>query len=115
MILKSVACVKLVNKAAEEIRIAIFKSFVIKKINDLVTTSNKLTDNLQGGLASDLESDVAHGSPVVDHVEISYLQSLRTRPGLSVDENRLEVSIPFHSGVKVTDVYVQTGPVPREF
>jgi hypothetical protein len=40
-VLKSIACVALVRKAADEIRIAIFfKSFGVKKVNELVT-SNK--------------------------------------------------------------------------
>jgi hypothetical protein len=43
---KPIACVTLVRKAADEIRITIFfESFGVKKINELVVTSNKLTNN----------------------------------------------------------------------
>jgi hypothetical protein len=52
--------VALDRKAASEIRITIFfKSFGVKKINKLVVTSNKLTDNFAGLVASDLGPDVA--------------------------------------------------------
>jgi hypothetical protein len=45
-ILKSIECVELVRKAADDIRITIFfTSFGIKKTNVLVVTSNKLTNN----------------------------------------------------------------------
>jgi hypothetical protein len=43
MVLKSVACVALVPKTADETRITIvFKSFGSKKINELVATNNRL-------------------------------------------------------------------------
>jgi hypothetical protein len=42
-VLKSIACVALACKAADEIIMTIFKSFGLKKINELVVTSNKLT------------------------------------------------------------------------
>jgi hypothetical protein len=65
MALKSIACVALVRKAADKIIIAIFfKSFGIKKINELVVTCNKLTNNFVGLFASGLRPDVARGGPV---------------------------------------------------
>jgi hypothetical protein len=43
-VLKSIACVALVHKTVDEIRIMIFfKSFGEKKTNELVSTGNKLT------------------------------------------------------------------------
>jgi hypothetical protein len=42
-VLKSIACVALVRKAADEIKITIFfKSLGVKKINELVVPTNKL-------------------------------------------------------------------------
>jgi hypothetical protein len=68
-VLKLIACVALVRKAADEIRITIsFSNFSeIKKINELVVTSNKLTNNFAGQLTSGLLSDVARGPPVSPH------------------------------------------------
>jgi hypothetical protein len=41
-VLKSIACMALVHKAADEIRITIFfKFFEVNKINELVVTGNK--------------------------------------------------------------------------
>jgi hypothetical protein len=63
--LKSTACVALVRKAADEIRITIFlKSFGVWKINELVVTSNKLTNNFDGLVTSGLGPDMARGLPV---------------------------------------------------
>jgi hypothetical protein len=65
-VLKSIACVALVQKAADEIRITIsFKSFGVKKINELVVTSNKLTNNFASLVTNGLGPDVARGPPVV--------------------------------------------------
>jgi hypothetical protein len=49
-VLKPVASVALVRKAANEIRITIFfsDSYRGKKLNELVVTSNKLTNNFAG-------------------------------------------------------------------
>jgi hypothetical protein len=64
MVLKSVACA-LVRKAANEIRITIVcNSFGVKKINELVLSSNKLTNNFTSLVTSGLGPDVALGSPV---------------------------------------------------
>jgi hypothetical protein len=65
-VLKSVACVALVRKAANEIRISIFfKLLGEMKINELVVTSNKLTNNFAGLVTSGLRPDVALGPPVL--------------------------------------------------
>jgi hypothetical protein len=57
--------VALVRRAADEIIITnFFKSFGVKKINELVTTSNKLTNNFSGLVTSGLGMDVARGPPV---------------------------------------------------
>jgi hypothetical protein len=62
---KSIACVILVRKAAEETRITIFfKSFRGKNINEDVGTSNQLTNNFAGLVTSGLGPDVAFGPPV---------------------------------------------------
>jgi hypothetical protein len=54
-----------VRKAADEIRITIFsKSFGVKKINELVITSNKFTNNFSGLVTSCLGPDMARGPPV---------------------------------------------------
>jgi hypothetical protein len=69
-VLKSTACVALVlRKAADEIRIVIFfyKSFRVNKLNELVVTSNKLTNNFAGLVTSYLGSDMARGPPVGSH------------------------------------------------
>jgi hypothetical protein len=60
--LKSVAYVALVRKAADEIRIIIFfKFFGENKINELVVTSNKLTNKFAGLVTNGLGPDVARG------------------------------------------------------
>jgi hypothetical protein len=57
--LKSVACAPFVRKAADEIRIAIVcNSFGVKKINELVVTNSKLTNNFAGLITSGLGLDV---------------------------------------------------------
>jgi hypothetical protein len=58
--------VALAHKEADEIRIAIFffKSFGVKNTNELVVTSNKLTNTSVGLVTSGLEPDVARGPPV---------------------------------------------------
>jgi hypothetical protein len=62
---KLVACVAVVRKAADEIRITtFFKSFGTKKINERILTSNKLTNNFTGLVTSGLGPDVAGGPPV---------------------------------------------------
>jgi hypothetical protein len=64
-VLKSTERVALVRKAADEIRITIFfKSFAVRKINELAVTSNKLTNNFAGLITSGLGPDVARGPPV---------------------------------------------------
>jgi hypothetical protein len=66
LVLKSIACMALVRKAADEIRITVFfKSFGVKKINELVVTSNQLTNNFADLVTSCLGQDVACGPPVV--------------------------------------------------
>jgi hypothetical protein len=42
----------------------LFKSYGIKKINELIVTSNKSTDNFAGLLTSGLKPDVTRGPPV---------------------------------------------------
>jgi hypothetical protein len=60
--LKSIAYVALVRKTADEIRITVsFKSFRVKKMNELIVTSNKLTNNFVGLLTSSLRPDVVRG------------------------------------------------------
>jgi hypothetical protein len=85
--LKSVTSVALVCKAADEIRITIlFKSFGFKKINELVVTSNKLTNNFAGLVKSGLGPGVVRGPPVGPHsakIKISYIvrrPELNTQP-----------------------------------
>jgi hypothetical protein len=58
--------VALTRTAAEEIRITIFffRSFGVKKINELAVTSNKLTNNFAGLVRSGLGPDLARGPPV---------------------------------------------------
>jgi hypothetical protein len=57
--------VALVRKAAGEIRIKIsLKSSGVKKINELVITSNKLKNTFAGLVTCGLGPDVTHGSPV---------------------------------------------------
>jgi hypothetical protein len=56
--------VTLVRKAADEVRIFIFfRFFGKKKINELVVTCNKLTNNFAGLVTSGLGLDVVHGPP----------------------------------------------------
>jgi hypothetical protein len=54
--------VALVRIAADEIRLNIFTSFGVKKINKLVVTRNKLTNNFVGLVTSGLEPNVACGA-----------------------------------------------------
>jgi hypothetical protein len=57
--------VSLVRKAADEIKITFFfRSFEENKINELVVTSNKLTNDFVGLVTSGLGPDVARGWPV---------------------------------------------------
>jgi hypothetical protein len=64
-VLKSIACVALVRKAADEMRIKIsFKSLGIKEINGLVVTCNELTNSFEGLVTSGFVPDVARGPPV---------------------------------------------------
>jgi hypothetical protein len=60
--------VAFVRKAADEIRIDeihdFLKFFRAKKINELVVTNNKLTNDFSGLVTSGLRPDVAHGPPV---------------------------------------------------
>jgi hypothetical protein len=60
--------VALVCTAADGIKITIFfKSFGVKKINELVVTSNKLTNNVAGLVSGGLGLDVARGPSVGTH------------------------------------------------
>jgi hypothetical protein len=84
MVLKSMACVALVRKAADEIRITIcFISFGAKKINELVATSKKLTNNFVGLVTSGLGPDLARGPLIVPR------WSRGITNNLSVFENRV--------------------------
>jgi hypothetical protein len=56
--------VALVRKAAYEIRITFSRFFGENKINELVVTSNKLTNNFTSLVTSSLGLDVALGPPV---------------------------------------------------
>jgi hypothetical protein len=59
-VLRLIACVALFRKATDEIRITVFFiSLRTKKINELVITSNKLTNNFAGLVTSSLGPDVA--------------------------------------------------------
>jgi hypothetical protein len=65
-VLKSIACVALVCKAAVKIRIMIFSN-PSEKINELVVTRNKATNNFAGLITSDLGPNVARRPPVGPH------------------------------------------------
>jgi hypothetical protein len=57
-------------KTTDELRITItFKSFRVTKINELVVTSNKLTNSFVGLLTSGLGPDVVVGH-LLDHADI---------------------------------------------
>lgn len=62
-----------------------------------------------------LSSQMWPASQQFVHHDVGYSQSLRTRPGLSLDENRPEVFVPFHSGVKYADVYEHAKTLQYEF
>jgi hypothetical protein len=63
--LKSIACVPLVRKAADKIRITIFFTFFgMNNVNELVVTSKNFTNNFAGLVTNGLGSDVARGPPV---------------------------------------------------
>jgi hypothetical protein len=66
-VLKLIACVALVRKAADEIKITIFvfKFLGLKKIYALVAITNKITNNFTGLFTSRLGPDLARGPPVV--------------------------------------------------
>jgi hypothetical protein len=66
---KSVACVALVGAAADEIRITncFFRSFRVKKVNELVVSNNKLTNNFMVLVTTGLGLDVACRPPVGPH------------------------------------------------
>jgi hypothetical protein len=55
--------VVLVRKATDEIRISFFIIIGAQKINELAVTSNNLTNNFVGLVASAFEPDVACGPP----------------------------------------------------
>jgi hypothetical protein len=59
--------VTLVREAADEIRITILflKSFGAKKINELVVTGDKLTNNFTDLVTNGVGPDVSLGPPVV--------------------------------------------------
>jgi hypothetical protein len=68
--LKSIACVLLVCKTVDKIRITIFfGSFGVNNVglNELVVSSFKLTNNFAGLFTSGLGPDMALGQPVVPH------------------------------------------------
>jgi hypothetical protein len=56
--------VTLVRKAADETRITFFTSLEVNKVNELIVTSNELT-NFTGLVASGLGPDVSRGPPVL--------------------------------------------------
>jgi hypothetical protein len=61
--------VALVRKAADQIIIdVLFKTFGIKKINKLLITGDKLTNNFADLVTSCLEPDVAFGPPARSHL-----------------------------------------------
>jgi hypothetical protein len=67
-VLKSVAFVALVRKAADEIRIVIFfKSFRVKKIDELVIISKKLTNNFTGTVIASRVPYLSRRLPVGPH------------------------------------------------
>jgi hypothetical protein len=63
-VLRSAACVALVQKAAYEIRNNFFRSFRMKKLNELAGISNKLTNNSRCLVTSGIGQRVAYGLPV---------------------------------------------------
>jgi hypothetical protein len=57
--------VSLIRKAADEIRIAIFfKFFGVKKMNEVIVSSNELTNSFAVLVTGGLGPDVARRSPV---------------------------------------------------
>jgi hypothetical protein len=58
-VLKLIACVAYARKAGDEIKSRFLKSFGINKINKLVITHNKLTNNFAGPVTGGLGSNVA--------------------------------------------------------
>jgi hypothetical protein len=65
---KSIVFVAFAHKAADEIRmVTFFKSFGVKKINELGLTCNRLTKNFAYLVTSSLRPDVAPGLPVELH------------------------------------------------
>jgi hypothetical protein len=72
-VLKTIACVALVRKAADEIIIEIFffKFFGVLKINELVVTSNKLTNNFADLFTSGLGRMWPAGRQL-DHTSIGH-------------------------------------------
>jgi hypothetical protein len=62
----------LAHKAEDEIIFTIFKDLVVNKINELVVTSNKLTNYLAGLGRSGLGPDVARRLPVETRFEFLF-------------------------------------------
>jgi hypothetical protein len=70
--------VALIGNAKDEIRIIIFfKSFGVKKINQLVVTGNKLTNNFVHFITSSHGLDVACEPPVGPCCHWSYRDELK--------------------------------------
>jgi hypothetical protein len=73
--------VALVRKVADKIRITIF--FSNSSTNELVVTSNKLTNNFAGLVTSDLAPDETRGPPVGPRrSEVSHLSAVGFSPVL---------------------------------
>jgi hypothetical protein len=86
----------LVRKAANEIpkdHDFLFKSLGIKKINELVITSNKLKNNFVGLVAVGLVLDVARGQPDIPRIvkiviQISYSDNQSVSQSLSLSTSQ---------------------------
>jgi hypothetical protein len=67
-VLRSIACVTLESKAADEIRITIlFMIYKTKKLYELVVTSAQLRNDFGGLFTRDLRPGTARGPPVGRH------------------------------------------------
>jgi hypothetical protein len=100
---KSIACVVIVCKAVDEMRVTIFFiSLGENKINELVVTSNKLTNNFAGLVTSVLGPDMARGPPVgplsAMPPRIPELRFCKRMHQFSEDGNR-DVFYPLHGSV----------------
>jgi hypothetical protein len=64
-----------------------------EKINELVVTSNKLTDNFAGLITSGLGPDVARGPPVVPRWPILCYLSLLYNYNISDPRSQVEINL----------------------